>query len=73
MVSDASLCPESGAGHRSVDNMFINLMQAIYLTDEEFEAELEKRRGKLLTEGGTDIGCITCGRGEAPATAGGGQ
>jgi hypothetical protein len=63
----------SGAGHRSVDNMFINLMQAIYLTDEEFEAELEKRRGKLLTEGGTDIGCITCGRGEAPATAGGGQ
>ena len=51
----------SGAGHRSVDNMFINLMQAIYLTDEEFATEVGKRKQKLLTDGGTDIGCPLCG------------
>jgi len=51
----------SGAGHRSVDNMFINLMQVIYLSDEEFEAEVAARRAKLLAEGGADIGCLLCG------------
>lgn len=59
----------SGAGHRSVDNMFINLMQAIYLTDEEFEDEVAKRREKLLTGGGTDIGCPLCGSNGPSVTA----
>ncbi len=51
----------SGAGHRSVDNMFINLMQAIYLSDEEFDAEVARRRQMLLTDGGSDLGCLLCG------------
>jgi hypothetical protein len=59
----------SGGGHRSVDNMFINLMQAIYLTDEEFDAEVAKRRAKLLTDGGTDIGCPLCGPNASAVTA----
>ena len=51
----------SGSGHRSVDQMFINLMQAVYLDDEEFAAEVAKREAKRLVEGGRDPGCITCG------------
>ena len=57
----------SGSGHRSVDNMMINLMQAIDLNDEQFEAELAKRRQKLgLKEGQTVIGCPRCGAPPAP-------
>jgi hypothetical protein len=42
--------------------MMINLMQAIFLTDEQFEAEVAKRREKLgLKAGQTVIGCPTCG------------
>jgi hypothetical protein len=51
----------SGSGHRSVDNMMINLMQAISLTDEQFEAEVAKRKQRLaLKPGETVIGCPTC-------------
>ena len=51
----------SGSGHRSVDNMMINLMQAITLTDEQFEVEVAKRRERLdLKPGQTVIGCPTC-------------
>ena len=51
----------SGSGHRSVDNMMINLMQAITLTDEQFEAEVARRRQQLgLKPGQTVIGCPTC-------------
>jgi hypothetical protein len=58
----------SGSGHRSVDNMMINLMQAIYLDDEKFQAELVKRREKLgVTFGQTVIGCPTCGVAPPPA------
>ena len=57
----------SGSGHRSVDNMMINLMQAIALTDDQFEAELTKRRQTLgLKEGQTVIGCPTCGAASTP-------
>ena len=41
--------------------MFINLMQAIYLSDEEFDTEVAKRRQTLLTDEGTDVGCFLCG------------
>jgi hypothetical protein len=42
--------------------MMINLMQAISLTDEQFEAELAKRRQRLdLKQGQTVVGCPTCG------------
>jgi mono/diheme cytochrome c family protein len=58
----------SGSGHRSVDNMMINLMQAIALTDEQFDAELAKRRQRLgLKEGQTVIGCPMCGAAPTPA------
>jgi hypothetical protein len=63
----------SGSGHRSVDNMMINLMQAIFLTDEQFETEVGKRREKLaLKAGQTVLGCPTCSappRPAAPAAA----
>jgi mono/diheme cytochrome c family protein len=58
----------SGSGHRSVDNMMINLMQAIFLTDQQFEAEVAKRRDRLgLTPGQAVIGCPTCGATPRPA------
>ena len=57
----------SGSGHRSVDNMFINLMQAIYLNDEEFAAAVAEREAALEAGGGPDVGCLLCGAAEAPA------
>ncbi len=63
----------SGSGHRSVDNMFINLLQAIYMDDEVFAVEVAKREAQLQLTGGTDIGCLTCGTSPPPANAGGGQ
>ena len=59
----------SGSGHRSVDNMMINLMQAIFLTDDQFEVEIAKRRERLgLKAGQAILGCPTCG---APPRAAG--
>jgi hypothetical protein len=50
--------------------MMINLMQAISLTDEQFEAEVAKRREKLgLKAGQAVIGCPTCGATPRPAAA----
>ena len=66
----------SGGGHRSVDQMFINLMRGVYLTDEEFAAEMARRRANLgLADGEVTIGCPLCGTVEMePADdAGGGQ
>ena len=64
----------SGGGHRSVDQMFINLMRGIYLTDEEFAQELAERREALdLQIGDTVIGCPLCGIGAEEADAAGGQ
>ena len=65
----------SGSGHRSVDNMFINLMQAIYLDDEEFAAAVAEREAAVEAGGGADVGCLLCGAaGErAGADAGGGN
>ena len=63
----------SGSGHRSVDNMFINLIQAIYLDDEEFSAEVAQREATLLRDGGNDLGCLTCGVPAPSAATEGGQ
>ena len=63
----------SGSGHRSVDNMFINLMQAIYLDEEEF-AQAVAEREAMLDAGDVvgDIGCLTCdSAGESDAAGGG--
>jgi hypothetical protein len=63
----------SGSGHRSVDNMFINLLQAIYMDDDEFAAEVSKREETLRATGGADIGCLLCGADGTGANTGGGQ
>jgi mono/diheme cytochrome c family protein len=64
----------SGSGHRSVDNMVINLMQSIALTDDQFQAEMAKRRATLnLRDGQSVIGCPLCSAAPAPARTAGQQ
>ena len=64
----------SGAGDRSVDQMFINLARGIYLTDEQFQAELAQRRERLgIKVGDTVVGCPLCGLGAPPTETAGGQ
>ena len=61
----------SGGGQRSVDQMFLNLMRGIELTDEEFAAEMEERRQALgLGPGETAIGCPLCGAADETAADG---
>jgi hypothetical protein len=61
----------SGSGHRSVDNMMINLMQAIFMNDDQFQAEVAKRREALgLKPGESVLGCPTCGTPPPARTAG---
>jgi hypothetical protein len=51
----------SGSGNRSISNMFIDLGQGVALTDEQFYAEMAKRREKLkLTPDDVLIGCPLC-------------
>jgi hypothetical protein len=58
----------SGLGHRSIDNMMINIGQVIVLSDEQFQREMAQRREKLrLTEGQTILGCPLCGYSKGPA------
>lgn len=65
----------SGDGQRSVDQMFINLARGVYLTDEEFEAEMAARRSALgLKPGNLVVGCPLCGLFDnAPADTAAGQ
>lgn len=51
----------SGGGRRSVANMFIDLGEALVLTDEQFEREMADRRERLgLEQGDHLIGCPLC-------------
>ena len=51
----------SGGGNRSLDNMNINIMQVIPLTDAEFEQQLVERRQKLQLSGRKAVlGCPLC-------------
>ena len=60
----------SGLGHRSIDNMLIDIGQRIVLSDEEFQQEMAERRKKLnLTEGQSVLGCPLCGYSKLPLTA----
>ena len=64
----------SGGGQRSVDQMFLNLMRGIELTDEEFAAEMAERRQALgLTPGEIVMGCPLCGAAEVAAEDAGDQ
>jgi mono/diheme cytochrome c family protein len=59
-----------GSGNRSVANMFIDLGMRVSLGDEQFEAEMAKRRQKLnLTRNDVVIGCPLCTITAPPATA----
>jgi len=50
-----------GSGNRSVANMFIDLGQRVSLTDEQFQAEMAKRREKFhLGRNDNVIGCPLC-------------
>ncbi len=50
-----------GSGNRSVANMFIDLGNRVFLTDEQFQAEMAARREKLrLTRNSVIIGCPLC-------------
>jgi hypothetical protein len=50
-----------GLGHRSTDNMMVNIGKGIHLTDAEFQRELDQRRQQLrITEGQTVPGCPLC-------------
>ncbi len=58
----------SGLGHRSIDNMMINIGQAVFMDDEEFAQEVAQRREQLaLAPGETVTGCPLCGYSEVPA------
>ena len=64
----------SGLGHRSIDNMMINIGQTMVLSDEEFQQEMAERRRKLnLAPGQTMLGCPLCAYAKAPLATGAGQ
>jgi len=50
----------AGGGRRSVSNMFIDLGYSVSLTDEQFNAEMAKRRANMKTRNDYDIGCPLC-------------
>jgi len=50
----------AGGGRRSVSNMFIDLGYSVSLTDEQFQAEMAKRRAKMTSRNYYDIGCPLC-------------
>ena len=57
----------SGLGHRSIDNMNILILQAVPLTEEQFQEEVRTRREKLsLTDGQSTIGCPLCAFAKLP-------
>jgi len=50
----------AGGGRRSVANMFIDLGYSVALTDEQFNAEMAKRRANMKTRNDYDISCPLC-------------
>jgi hypothetical protein len=58
----------AGGGRRSVANMFINLGYSVALSEEQFQAEMAKRRANMKTRNDYDIGCPLCWA--PPSTAG---
>jgi len=65
----------SGLGHRSIDNMMINIGQVLVLSDDELQQEMAHRREVLhLKDGQTVLGCPLCGYSKKPVgTTGGPQ
>jgi hypothetical protein len=68
----------AGGGRRSIANMFIDLGYSVALTEEQFQAEMAKRRAKMKSRNDYDIGCPLCWAPPIPqplreATGAGGQ
>ena len=60
----------SGLGHRSIDQMLINIAQGVSLTDEQFAEEIAQRRKNLeLSEGEYVLGCPGCAFGEGETSS----
>lgn len=56
-----------GLGHRSIDNMAITFLPGVMLSDEEFAAEIARRRAVHgLAEGEAMPGCPLCGYSTPP-------
>jgi hypothetical protein len=49
-----------GGGRRSIANMFIDLGYSVALTDQQFQAEMAKRRANMRSRNDYDIGCPLC-------------
>ena len=50
----------AGGGRRSIANMFIDLGYSVSLSEEQFQAEMAKRRAKMKNRNDYDIGCPLC-------------
>jgi len=50
----------AGGGRRSVSNMFIDLGYSVELTEEQFQAEMAKRRTMMADRNDFDVGCPLC-------------
>ncbi len=50
----------SGSGRRSVANMFNDLGWTVKLSDEQFLAEVAKRRERMKDRNEFDVGCLLC-------------
>ncbi len=57
----------AGGGRRSIANMFIDLGYAVSLTEEQFQAEMAKRRKNMKSRNDYDIGCPLCWAPPIPA------
>ncbi len=57
-----------GGGRRSIANMFIDLGYSVALTEEQFQAEMAKRRTKMKSRNDYDIGCPLCWAPPVPPT-----
>jgi len=57
----------AGGGRRSVANMFIDLGYSVSLTEEQFQAEMAKRRKNMKSRNDYDIGCPLCWAPPLPA------
>jgi mono/diheme cytochrome c family protein len=58
----------AGGGRRSIANMFIDLGYSVALTEEQFQAEMAKRREKMKSRNDFDIGCPLCWAPALPPT-----
>jgi len=59
----------AGGGRRSVANMFIDLGYSVALTDDQFQAEMAKRRQNMKSRNDYDIGCPLCWAPPTPTAA----